>query len=400
MVDLKAQYDSIKGEIDSAIRRVVESGQFILGPETKALEEEITAYLGVKYAVGVASGTDALHLALLTCGIKPGDEVITTPFTFIATAEAITNCGATPVFVDIDPKTCNIDPAKIEPGITEKTRAILPVHLYGQPADMNPILELARKYNLKVIEDCAQALGAIYYSRQSAVGSQQSGLSTNDYRLITPDSRLSTNDYGLGFKVGSLGDAGCLSFFPSKVLGAYGDGGMVITNNPEIAERVIILRNHGCKEKYYHLVPGFNSRLDSLQAAILRVKLKHLDEWNSLRQQKALLYSRLFEEIGGVEPPYVAPYSYHIFNYYTIRVQNPVGRDKLQEYLSSRGIATAIYYPLSLHLQEIYKSLGYKLGAFPVSEKAQEQVLSLPIYPELTQGQIEEIAVVIGQGMQ
>jgi len=357
LVDLRVQYDSIKGEIDSAIREVVENGQFILGPEVKSFEEEIASYLGVKYAIGVASGTDALHLALLACGIKPGDEVITTPFTFIATAEAITNCGATPVFVDIDPKTYNIDPAQIKPRITAKTRAILPVHLYGQPADMDPILELARKYNLKVIEDCAQALGLGYK----------------------------------GKKVGSLGNAGCLSFFPSKVLGAYGDGGMVITSNPEIAERVVMLRNHGCKQKYYHLVPGFNSRLDSLQAAILRVKLKHLDEWNSLRQQKASLYSRLFEEIDGVEPPYVAPYSYHIFNYYTIRVQNPVGRDKLQEYLSSQGIATAIYYPLSLHLQEVYKPLGYQSGDFSESEKAQEEVLSLPIYPELSEGQIEEI---------
>lgn len=361
LVDLKAQYDSIKGEIDSAIRGVVESGQFILGPETKALEEEIASYLGVKYAVGVASGTDALHLALLACGIKPGDEVITTPFTFIATAEAITNCGATPVFVDIDPQTYNIDPAQIEPKITAKTRAILPVHLYGQPADMDPILELARKYNLKVIEDCAQALGAEYKEK----------------------------------KAGSLGDAGCLSFFPSKVLGAYGDGGMVITNSPEIAEGAVILRNHGCKQKYYHLVPGFNSRLDSLQAAILRVKLKHLDEWNSLRQQKASLYSRLFEEIDGIEPPYVAPYSYHIFNYYTIRVGNPVERDKLQEYLSSQGIATAIYYPLSLHLQEVYKSSGHKLGDFPNSECAQEEVLSLPIYPEMSKAQIEEITELI-----
>ncbi|MFC1912776.1 DegT/DnrJ/EryC1/StrS family aminotransferase [Chloroflexota bacterium] len=360
-VDLKVQYSSIKEDIDNAIHRVVESGQFILGPETIAFEKEIASYLGVKYAVGVASGTDALHLALLACGIKPGDEVITTPFTFIAPAEAITNCGATPVFVDIDPKTYNIDPLKIEPKITEKTKAILPVHLYGQPVDMDPILKIARKYDLKVIEDCAQALGAEYKGR----------------------------------KAGSLGDAACLSFFPAKVLGAYGDGGMAITNNPEIADGVQMLRNHGCKQKYYHLTPGFNSRLDSIQAAILRVKLNHLDGWNRARQQKVSLYNKLFEELDGVEPPYVAPCSLHIFNYYTIRLRNMVERDKINEYLSSQGIATAIYYPLSLHLQEVYKSLGYKTGTFPKSEEAQGVVLSLPIYPELGDQQIEDIVITI-----
>ncbi|MFC1872247.1 DegT/DnrJ/EryC1/StrS family aminotransferase [Chloroflexota bacterium] len=361
LVDLKAQYVSIKEEIDQAICKVMDSGQFILGEEVETLEKEIAHFLGVKYAVGVASGTDALHLVLLACGIRPGDEVITTPFTFIATAEAITNCGATPVFVDIDLKTYNIDPAKIEPKINGKTRAILPVHLYGQSADMNPILELARKYDLRVIEDCAQAAGAEYE----------------------------------GIKVGSLGDAGCLSFFPSKVLGAYGDGGMTITNNPEIAEGVKMLRNHGCKQKYYHLTPGFNSRLDSIQAAILRVKLKHLDGWNRLRHQKASFYNKLFEEVDGVAPPYIASYSYHIFNYYTIRLRNMVERDKINEYLKSQGIATAIYYPLSLHLQGVYKSLGYKTGTFPKSEEAQGLVLSLPIYPELGDQQIEDIVITI-----
>lgn len=362
LVDLKAQYNSIKQEIDEATERVMEGGQFILGPEVKALEDEIAAFLGTKYALGVASGTDALHLALLACGIKPGDEVITSPFTFVATAEAITQCGAIPVFVDIDPKTCNIDPAQIEPKITEKTKAILPVHLYGQPADMALILEFASKYNLRVIEDCAQALGAEYK----------------------------------GKRAGSLGNAGCLSFFPSKVLGAYGDGGMVVTNDLEIAEEVNVLRNHGCKHKYYHFTPGFNSRLDSLQAAILRAKLKHLDEWISQRRRKALLYSELLVGIGGIEPLYLAPDSYHVFNYYTIRVRNSCGdRDRLREYLGSQGIATAIYYPLSLHLQEVYKPLGYKSGNFPESERAQKEVLSLPMYPELTEGQIEEIAEAI-----
>ena len=356
LVDLKVQYASIKSEIDDAIRSVIENTQFILGPKVETFESEMAAYCEAKFAIGVASGTDALQLALLACDIQPGDEVITTPFTFIATTEAITQCGAIPVFVDIDPETYNIDSTKIEPKITQSTRAILPVHLYGQPANMSPILELARKYNLKVIEDCAQALGAEYK----------------------------------GKKVGSLGDAGCLSFFPSKVLGAYGDGGMVITNNPEIAEKVAVLRNHGCKQKYYHLIPGFNSRLDELQAAILRVKLRHLDDWIELRRRKASLYSQLFSLIDGVQPPYVAPDSYHIFNYYTIQLQNgKINRDKLQEYLHTQGIATAIYYPLSLHLQQVCKPLGYKPGDFSESEKAQEEVLSLPIYPELGDDKIE-----------
>ena len=416
LVDLKAQYATIKEEIDEAVRRVIERGAFILGPEVEALESEIAAYLGVKYAVGVASGTDALQLALLACGIELGDEVITTPFTFIATAESIAKCGATSVFVDIDPKTCNIDPEKIEqylqsapitnhesrvagllppnsPGspLPERERtkvrvkAILPVHLYGQPAAMERILDIARKHNLKVIEDCAQALGAEYK----------------------------------GKKVGSLGDAGCLSFFPSKVLGAYGDGGMVVTNDPEIAETVRILRVHGSKTTYQHVMHGFNSRLDALQAAILRVKLKHLDRWNELRCSRAALYSRLLTPLDGISIPHIAPYARHIFNYYTIRINNSVQsrstviaspdyigtwqsqsqskstRNSLQQHLNSQGIATAIYYPLSLHLQEVYKYLKHKSGEFPESERAQEQVLTLPMYPELSEERIEEIAQTI-----
>ena len=356
LVDLKAQYKQIEDEINEAIQGVVRSGQFILGPEVEAFESEMATYCDTKYAIGVASGTDALQLALLACGIKPGDEVITTPFTFIATAETIAKCGATPVFADIDPKTYNIDPVKLESKINNKTKAILPVHLYGQPVDINPILDLARRYELKIVEDCAQALGAEYK----------------------------------GKKVGSLGDVGCLSFFPSKVLGAYGDGGMIVTNDPDIAERARILRNHGCKEKYYHLIPGFNSRLDSLQAAILRVKLRHLNEWIELRRQKASLYCQPLERVDGIKPPYVAPYSYHIFNYYTIRLNLRSKRDKLKEFLSSQDVATAIYYPLSLHLQEVYKPLGYRPSDFPRSEQAQEEVLSLPIYPELEDQQIKE----------
>jgi dTDP-4-amino-4,6-dideoxygalactose transaminase len=367
LVDLGAQYRSIKDEIDDAVRRVIESTQFILGQEVKAFEAEVASYCGTKYAIGVASGTDALKLALKACDIKPGDEVITTPFTFIATTEAIADCGARPIFVDIEPGTCNIDPTKIEPKITKNTRAILPVHLYGQPADMDPILKLGRKYKLKIIEDCAQSLGAKYKNRN----------------------------------VGSLGDAGCLSFFPSKVLGAYGDGGMVVTNHPDIAEKITMLRNHGARDKYYHLLPGFNSRLDEIQAAILRVKLKHLDNWIKRRRQKAELYSRLVSKIDGISPPHIAPDRYHIFNYYTIRIHSAIqsqsrsARDKLQRHLASRGIATAIYYPLSLHLQEVYRSLGYIAGDFPESEKAQEQVLSLPMHPELEHKQINKIVAIL-----
>jgi len=362
LTDLKAQYNSIKDEIDAVIQRVVQEGQFILGAEVKAFEEEMAAYCGTRFAVGVASGTDALHLALLACGIKPGDEVITTPFTFIATAEAITQCNATPVFVDIDPTTYNIDPEQIEGKITPRTRAIIPVHLYGQPADMEPILEISKKCNLKIIEDCAQALGAEYQ----------------------------------GKKVGSMGDASCLSFFPAKNLGAYGDGGMVITNEPEIAEVVDILRKHGGRIGYYHLLPGFNSRLDAIQAAILRVKLKHLDEWNELRHQHASLYTQLLSQMDGIEPPCSDEHNKSSCNYYTIRLKDSrLNRDELRKHLNAKGIQTAVYYPLSLHLQEVYKSLGHKPGDFPHSEQAQEQVLSLPMYPELSQRQIEEVVAAI-----
>ena len=474
LVDLKAQYESIREEVDEAVRRVIERGEFILGSEVEAFEEEMAAYLGVKHAVGVASGTDALQLALLACGVGPGDGVITTPFTFIATTEAIVQCGARPVFADIDPRTCNLDPRKVEQlldsqqsavgglnttvdsqksavssssprpsTIDHRLSAVVPVHLYGQPADMDPILDLARRYNLKVIEDCAQSLGATYYSRQSMDNSQQSGVGSqqsmdssqqstvssrqpkhnsrqsgvgSQQSTVPPsDYRLSTIDHRLGCKVGSLGDAGCLSFFPSKVLGAYGDGGMVVTNDAEIAGKVRMLRNHGCRQKYYHLVPGFNSRLDELQAAVLRIKLRHLDGWIEQRQQKAARYSELLGQIEGIEPPFVAPYGTHIFNYYTVRVHNarirrekvqqrlaargiansPVERDRLQQRLAAQGIAAAIYYPLSLHLQEVHKDLGCRPGDFPNSEEAQEEVLSLPIYPELSDAQVKAVAEAI-----
>lgn len=359
LVDLKAQYDSIRSGIDAAIHRVVQNGQFILGPEVKAFEEEMAAYCGTEFAVGVASGTDALHLALIALDIKPGDEVITTPFTFIATAESIAKCGAKPVFVDIDSRTYNIDPAQIESKITSKTKAILPVHLYGQPAQIERILGLAEKLNLKVVEDSAQALGAEYKS----------------------------------VKAGSMGNAGCLSFFPSKNLGAYGDGGMIITNDPKIAETVRILRVHGSKTTYQHVMHGFNSRLDALQAAVLRVKLKYLDIWNELRRGKAALYTKLLSGIDGIEPPYFDKHCKSSCNYYTIRLRDSrLNRNELRKRLESKGIQTMVYYPLSLHLQEVYKYLGHKAGDFPQSERAQEQVLSLPMYPELSEEQIEEVA--------
>ena len=364
LVDLKAQYNSIKDEIDSAIHRALQQGQFILGPEVKAFEEEMASYCGTRFAVGVASGTDALHLALLACGIKPGDEVITTPFTFIATAESIAKCGASPVFVDIDPRTYNIDSSQIEPKITSKTKAIVPVHLYGQPADMEPISKIGREHNLKIIEDCAQALGAEYQGR----------------------------------KVGSLGDAGCLSFFPAKNLGAYGDGGMVVTNEPQIAETVNVLRKHGSKTSYYHIMPGFNSRLDALQAAILRVKLSHLEQWNENRRSKASLYTRLLSSIEGIDILHTEQNIKSSCNYYTICLKDPhIDRDELRRHLESKDIQTAVYYPLSLHLQEVYKPLGYKPGDFPESEQAQERVISLPMYPELSEGHIEEIVDAINK---
>jgi dTDP-4-amino-4,6-dideoxygalactose transaminase len=362
LVDLEAQYLSIKEEVDRAIKQTLESTQFILGPEVKALENEIAAYLGVKHAVGVASGTDALLLALLGCGVGPGDEVITTPFTFVATSETISRCGAVPVFVDIDPHTFNINAAQIEKKIGKKTKAILPVHLYGHAAPMDDIIHLAREHGLKVIEDCAQALGTGFR----------------------------------GKKVGSLGDAGCFSFFPSKILGAYGDGGIIATNDEKIAEKAGILRNHGGKDKYFVVVHGFNSRLDSLQAAILRAKLRHLDEWIEKRRRNAEALSRLLRDIPEVHVPGSAEYSYHIFNYYTLRVSG-AERDNLQKHLNARGVGTAIYYPLPLHLQEVYKPLGHKAGDFPEAERAAAEVLSLPMYPELDDEQIEFIAAQIRQ---
>jgi dTDP-4-amino-4,6-dideoxygalactose transaminase len=358
MTDLTTQYSSMKDEIDEAISRVIKSGRYILGPEVEGLEKELADYCGTKYCIGVASGTDALIISALSCGVKPGDEVITTPFTFIATAEAISHCGATPVFVDIDPQTYNINTDQIEKRITKKTKAIIPVHLFGQPAEMDDILKLRQRYNIKVIEDCAQALSAEYK----------------------------------GKKVGSLGDVGCFSFFPAKNLGAFGDGGAIVTNDAQIAEAAKMLRQHGAKASYYHVLTGYTSRLDSIQAAILRVKLKYLDKWSSIRREKSDYYTQLLRGMDGIVPPFQAENRVTSANYYTVRLTHSnIDRGELRKYLASKGIDTAIYYPLSLHLQEVYKNLGYTKGDFPESEVAQEQVLSFPMYPEIESEQIKEV---------
>lgn len=357
MTDLTYQYKLIQDEIDKVIGNVLQSGQFILGSEVKLFEDEMSTFCNTRFAVGVASGTDALLIALLACGIKSGDEVITTPFTFFATSESIVRCGAKPVFVDIDPETFNIDPEKIESKITPRTRAIIPVHLYGHPAEMDSILSIAKKKNLIVIEDCAQSAGAQYK----------------------------------GQRVGSIGYIGCFSFFPAKNLGAYGDAGLTTTNDADIADRMRLIRGHGARTTYNHIMHGFNSRLDALQAAILRVKLRHLEKWNAMRRTNAELYSELLGKIDGVVPMHFRKNVVSSCNYYTFRLISTIDRQKLRSYLESHGIQTAVYYPLSLHLQEVYRDLGYKPGDFPNSEKAQNEVLSLPLYPELRKDQVEEV---------
>lgn len=362
LVDLVAQYHSIKEEIDSAIQRVLESGRFILGPEVEEFEKEASEYIGTRFAVGVGSGTDAILLALDALGIGKGDEVITTPFTFIATTEAIRRRGARVVFADIEEDTYNLNPEEVKKKITDKTKAILVVHLYGHPADMDRIMQLAKDYNLKVVEDCAQAFGAEYKGR----------------------------------KVGSIGDVGCFSFFPTKNLGCYGDGGLVTTNDPEIAEKVRALRVHGAKSKYRdYISDGYKSRLDALQAAILRVKLKYIDEWNERRRKNALIYNKLLEN-SHIRLPEEKPECKHIYYSYVIAVDK---RDDLQGYLKGKGIETAVYYPIPLHLISIYEDLGYKEGDFPVAEKSAKTVLSLPMYPELTEEEIHFICSSVLEGL-
>jgi len=361
ILDLRAQYTTLKEEIRSAIDIVLERQHFILGPEVKNLEQEITKYCGRKYGIGVASGTDALILALKACGIGPGDEVIVPSFTFIATADAVSLLGATPVFADIQPDTFNIDPAEIESLITSRTKAVVPVHLYGQSADMDPILAVAKAHNLKVIEDTAQALGATYRGRRTA----------------------------------SLGDVGCISFFPSKNLGCYGDGGMVVTDSEEIYRKIISLRAHGSTKKYFSEEQGWNSRLDELQAAILRVKLRYLDNWGEQRRAVADRYDSLFRYLDVVRP-HRNDFGSHVFHQYTIRVPH---RDAIQKHLAEAGISTMVYYPVPIHLQPIYSHLGYKEGGLPETEAACKEVLSLPIFPELTEEQSGYVADAIAAAL-
>jgi len=348
-LDLTFQYKKIKKEIDRAIKRVLDRGIFIGGEEVESLEKEIAKFCGLRYAISVNSGTDALFLSLKALGVGPEDEVITTPFTFIATAEVIAILGAKPVFVDIEPETFNIDPLKIEEKITKKTKAIIPVHLFGQIAEMDKVLKIAKKYKLYVIEDAAQAIGAEYKKK----------------------------------KAGSIGDLGCFSFFPSKNLGAYGDGGVIVTNNKKLADRIRLLKNHGSspKEKYLNLVLGTNSRLDTIQAAILRVKLKYLNKWNKKRAENAEYYSKKLKGIGDIITPVIVPNRTHIFHQYTIRTKY---QNQLKEFLKEKNISTMIYYSLSLHFQPLFGYLNYRKGNFPEAEKAAKEVLSLPIYPELS----------------
>jgi dTDP-4-amino-4,6-dideoxygalactose transaminase len=362
-LDLRAQFATIHDEVMQAITRVMESQHFILGPEVQALESEIAAFVGARSAVGCASGSDALLLALLALNIGPGDEVITTPFTFVATAGVVARAGARPVLVDIEPETFNIDPGLIVPAITERTRAIIPVHLFGLAADMDPILKLAAEHKLAVIEDAAQAIGARYK----------------------------------GAPVGTLGTFGCFSFFPSKNLGGAGDGGMVTTNDPELADHLRILRVHGSRKKYYSEMLGTNSRLDALQAAILRLKLPHLDSWAKARQRNADRYrafclERRLNEFIAL--PSALADRCHVYNQFTIRSKQ---RDQLQQFLRGRGIPTEIYYPYPLHLQPAFSYLGYKEGQFPHSEAASREALSLPIYPELKEEQQAQVVRAIAE---
>jgi dTDP-4-amino-4,6-dideoxygalactose transaminase len=363
--DLTAQFKSIEDEIKSALDEVFKTQQFILGSQVQALEEKIVQYCRTRFAIGVASGSDALLLSLMALGIGMGDEVLLSPFTFFATGGSVSRLGAIPVFVDIDSETYNIDPTKIEEKITSRTKAIIPVHLFGQCADMDPILQIAKAKNLFVIEDAAQALGA-------------------EYKPTTgPEGR----------RAGQIGDLGCFSFYPTKNLGAFGDAGMVVTNNPELAEKVRLLRVHGSQPKYFHKWIGINSRLDTMQAAILLIKFKHLETWTQERQKKAERYRRLLKDllstVKGLTLPTIQYQNRHIFHQYVIRVPE---RDRLKKFLAEEGIGTDIYYPVPLHLQECYSFLKYHRGDLPNSEKASEEVLALPIYPELTENEQTMVA--------
>ncbi len=365
LVDLSKQYLAIKKEIDEAISRVLNRGWFILGEELFSFEKEFAGYCEMKYAVGVGSGTEALHLALLACGVKPGDEVITVPNTAVPTVAAIALANAQPVFVDIDPKTYTMDPNELEEYLkksyknkdsrsTNKPKAVIPVHLYGHPANMDPIQEVAKKYDLIIIEDACQAHGAKYKEKL----------------------------------VGSIGDAGCFSFYPTKNLGAYGDGGMIVTDNEETAIKLRMLRNYGEEKKNHNLIKGLNSRLDEIQASILKVKLDHLDDWNNTRRNHARLYFHSLKE-SLVSLPIEEKYAKHVYHLYVIRAPE---RNRLQEWLKKKGIVTSIHYPTPIHLQPAYKDLGYEKGDFSVSEQCAMEILSLPMFPELTEDQIKDIS--------
>jgi len=370
LLNLKLQYQGIREEVLKEIEKVCDNQSFILGENVRGLEQEIAQYCNAKFAIGVASGTDAILLPLMATGIGQGDRVITTPYTFFATAGSIARLNAIPVFVDIEPDTYNIDPNKLEHVIKKQSaaqrsrlKAVIPVHLYGQCAEMEPILKLSKKYRLAVVEDAAQTIGAEYK----------------------------------GKRAGAIGDFGCFSFYPSKNLGGFGDGGMVITNNEKLAEQVRILRVHGSKPKYYHKFVGINSRLDEVQAAVLRIKLKHLKAWENNRMERAKKYGKLFQGAGlldVVSLPTVRPYNRHVYNQYIIRVKK---RDNLREHLAKEGIGTEIYYPVPLHLQQCFKYLGYKKRDFPVSEKAAKETLALPIYPELTPAEQEYVVEKISE---
>ena len=360
MVDLKQQYHQIKDEIDNGILNALEATQFILGPNVQAFEKQSAEYLGTKHAIGVASGTDALHLALIAAGIGEGDEVITTPFTFIATAEAISYVGAKPIFVDIDPKTFNIDLNEVENAITEKTKAVIPVHLFGQPVNMPALMELCNKHNLKVVEDCAQSFGAHINGQQT----------------------------------GSFGDLGCFSFFPSKNLGCYGDGGLISTNSDELAEKIKVLRNHGMTKRYHHTLIGYNSRLDELQAVILNVKLKRIDDYNNNRRRVDQTYKAMLADTD-IQMPFEDGVGHHVYHQYTCLHPK---RDDIMEALQDAGIACAIYYPIPLHKQDVYAK-DYKPPVLPVTESVVENCFSLPVYPELEEEKIKIITDTIKKAL-
>ena len=361
-LDLKAHHAPLIDKFDRAIREVIESSAFAGGPFVERFEEEFAAYSGSAYAIGVGNGTDALWLTLLALGIGEGDEVITVPNTFIATVEAITCCKAQPVFVDVDENTFTMDPAELKKSLTERTKAIIPVHLFGQPADMDPILEFARMHGLFVIEDAAQAHGAEYKGR----------------------------------KAGTLGDAGCFSFYPGKNLGAFGEAGAVVTSDADLAEKIGALRDHGQARKYHHALFGWNCRMDGIQAAILSIKLCHLEEANLLRRERALQYNQAFGGIEAIATPFEADYARHVYHVYAIRVQE---RDEVRRYLEEKGIGCGVHYPIPIHLQEAFRGLGYTEGAFPIAEKLAEEFLSLPMFPELTTEQTQYVACCVNEAV-